>query len=66
MMFNLDAAQWRVIRSTAASAFGFWLFSQITDTRLLERLCSQAAILIAGAGAFRVWLLESVKAPKSS
>ena len=27
-MFSLDASQWRVIRFTAASAFGFWLFSQ--------------------------------------
>jgi hypothetical protein len=64
-MFNLDADQWRVIRGSAASAFGFWLFSQIADTPLVERLCSQVAILIAGAGAFRVWMMESVKATKS-
>jgi hypothetical protein len=64
-MFNLDADQWRVLRGSAASAFGFWLFSQIADTSLVERLCGQVAILIACGGAFRVWMMESGKATKS-
>ena len=56
-MFSLDASQWRVIRFTAASAFGFWLFSQIADSSFLERLWSQLAILMLAVGAIRVLML---------
>jgi hypothetical protein len=56
-MFNLDERQWRIIRYTAASAFAFWLFSQIADSSFLERLWSQLAILTVAAGAIRVLML---------
>jgi hypothetical protein len=65
MMFNLDESQWGVIRFTAVSAFAFWLFSQIADTGLVERLCNQVAVLTMGAGAIRIWMLEVAK-PKRS
>jgi hypothetical protein len=64
-MFNLDESQWRVIRFTAASAFGFWLFSQIADSGFVERLCSQVAVLTLGAGAMHVWILEATKSKSS-
>jgi hypothetical protein len=56
-MFSLDASQWKAIRLTAVSAFGFWLFSQIADSSFLERLWSQLAILTLAAGAIRVLML---------
>jgi hypothetical protein len=31
---------WRGLRFTASSAFGFWLFSQIADSSVVERLSS--------------------------
>ena len=65
-MFNLDQGQWRVIRSTAASAFGFWLFSQIADSSVVERLSSQLAVLSLGVGAIRIWMLEAAKPKRSS
>jgi hypothetical protein len=60
-MFNIDESQSRIIRFTVGSAFAFWLFSQIADASFFERLWNQAAILTLGAGAIRVWILESVK-----
>ena len=56
-MFSLDASQWRVIRFTAASAFGSSLFSQIVDSSFLERLWSPLAILTLSGGAIRVLML---------
>jgi hypothetical protein len=64
-MFNLDESQWRVIRFTAASAFAFWLFSQIADTSLVERFANQIAIFTIGAGAIRIWMLEGAKPTRS-
>jgi hypothetical protein len=64
-MFNLDASQWRIIRFTVGSACAFWLFSQIADSSLFERLWNQAAVLTLGAGGIRVWMLEGAK-PKAS
>jgi hypothetical protein len=63
-MFNIDESQWRLIRLTAGSAFGFWLFSQIADSRFFERLWNQISILTLGTGAIRVWILEGAK-PKA-
>jgi hypothetical protein len=65
-MFNMDGNQWRVIRFTAASAFGFWLFSQIADSSVVERLSSQVAVLTLGAGAIRIWKLEAAKPHRPS
>jgi len=64
-MFNLDGSQWRIVRFTAGSAFAFWLFSQIADSSVFERLWHQVAVLTLGAGAIRVWVLEGAK-PKGS
>jgi hypothetical protein len=64
-MFNIDERQGRIIRSTVGSAFAFWLFSQIADSGLFERLWNQAAILTLGVGAIRVWMLEGAKTQTS-
>ena len=64
-MFNLDGSQWRIIRFTVGSAFAFWLFNQIADSAVFERLWNQVAVLTLAAGAIRVWMLESAK-PKGS
>lgn len=60
-MFNLDGSQWRMIRYTVGSVFAFWLFSQIADSGLFERLWNQVAVLTLGAGAMRVWMIEGAK-----
>ena len=64
-MFNIDGTQGAIIRFTVGSAFAFWLFSQIADASFFERLWNQVAILTLGAGAVRVWILESEK-PKAN
>jgi len=64
-MFNIDESQARILRFTVGSAFAFWLFSQIADSSLFERLWNQAAILTMGAGAVRVWMLEGAKGHKA-
>lgn len=62
----LNDNQWRAIRSALASAFGSWLFSQIADSSIGERMWNQIAILALGAGALRVWLLEAEKPERSN
>jgi hypothetical protein len=65
-MFNLNAAQARTIRIAGGSAFAFWLFSQIADAHLYERLWWQAAVITVGAAAVGVVVLEGAKSKAGS
>ena len=60
-MFNLNADQGRIVRTTATVAGGFWLCNQIADTSLMERVWHQLTLLTLGIGALRVWRLEASK-----
>ena len=60
-MFNLDEKQLQVLGRTAVVAGAFWLFNQIADSSLMERVWHQLSILALCLGAFRVWVLEAAK-----
>lgn len=60
-MFNLDEKQLRVLGRTAVAAGAFWLFNQIADSSLGERVWHQLSILALSLGALRVWVLEAAK-----